>query len=140
MRKSLSLTRVSPIIEEPGRSCWDYLISGQSLANYLGISKSHAVTPLGWFPDNSVQSEALRQLRLQQKSALVDHRVELYVCSHCGDIGCGSVTVKIEDKGDRIVWRDFADQSDPEDVGNLYKAEAIEFDRNDYFKALASVK
>jgi hypothetical protein len=140
MKKSLNLIQVAPIKNEPNRFCWDYNISGQSLTEYLRLSSTEAVTPLGWFSNKEVQSKALRQLRLQEKSPLVDGRVEIYVCAECGDIGCGSITVIIEDQGDKIIWRDFADQSDPEFVGKIYKTDHIEFDRQNYFRAFAIIR
>lgn len=118
----------------------DYTISGQSLKNYLGMPNSSDVTPFGWFPNKEAQQRALKNLRLQSKSELVDNRVELYICAACGDIGCGAVTAKVIDKGDRIVWSEFASQSDPDEISEVIEVEDLEFERNAYFKALSQVK
>jgi hypothetical protein len=71
---------------------------------------------------------------------LVDNRVELYICAACGDIGCGAVTAKVIDKGDRIVSSEFTSQSDPDEVSEVIEVEDLEFERNAYFKALSQVK
>ena len=118
----------------------DFNISGQSLKEYLGIENDSSVTPLGWFLNKSEQSKSLQEFRLQIKPHLPNNRVELYICNECGDIGCGSVTAKIIDMGDKIVWTEFARQSDPDEVGSYFEVLDLEFERNSYFKALAQVK
>jgi hypothetical protein len=137
MQKSFQLIHVTVDNGEPKRQYWDFVVSGESLQKYL---RAGGVTQLGYFPNKSQERTFLRQLRMQEKSELVDRRVEIYVCSECGDIGCGAVTVRIEDHGDRIIWKDFAHQSDPEYVGELIDVEPLEFDRESYFKALAHFK
>jgi hypothetical protein len=107
----------------------DYTISGQSLKSYLGMPNSSDVTPFGWFLNKEEQQKALKELRLQTKSELVDSRVELYICAACGDIGCGAVTAKVIDKGDRIVWSEFASQSDPDEISEVIEVEDLEFER-----------
>jgi hypothetical protein len=118
----------------------EYLLSGQSLRDYLGISNNDSVTPFGWFLNKEAQREALKQLRFQSKSELIDNRVELYICSACGDVACGAVTAKILDKGDRIVWSKFATQSDPYEISEFFDVEDVEFERNNYFKALSQIR
>jgi hypothetical protein len=63
----------------------------------------------------------------------------LYVCECCGDIGCGAITVKIIDEGDKIIWTHFANQSDPYEIGEEIKVDPIEFDRQDYLKAFSDI-
>ncbi len=74
---------------------WEFFISDQTLKEYLDIPNSSAVTPFGWFANKMAEEQARRELRMQEKSGLINHRVELYICAACGDIGCGSVTVKM---------------------------------------------
>jgi hypothetical protein len=42
---------------------------------------------------------------------LPDGRVSLYVCPECGDLGCGALSVVIEERAETFVWRDFAFQN-----------------------------
>ena len=118
----------------------DYIISGQSLKEYLGIRTNTDVTPFGWFLNKNESIRALKELRLQAKSRLANNRVELYICAACGDIGCGAITAKVIDKGDKIIWLEFASQSDPDEIIEFFEVEYIEFERENYFKALSQVK
>ena len=141
MKKYLQLKWTkSPNSDALDRKYLDYIVSGQILSDYLGNSGHSSVTPLGYFHNKEQEKRALSEFRLKQKSILVDNRVELYICEECGDIGCGAITVKIIDKGDRIIWTQFADQNIPEEIDELYLVDDIEFDRKNYFKAFSSIK
>ena len=118
----------------------DFNISGQSLKEYLGITKDSSVTPFGWFLNKNEQSKALKEFRLQTKPHLPDNRIEVYICDECGHIGCGSVTAQIHDKGDKIVWAKFARQHNSDEVSSLFDVEDLEFERTSYFAALAAIK
>ena len=125
--------------EYSDRKYLDYIISGQPLREYLGIKNKSSVTPFGFFPREEEQRRALKEFRLQQKPQLADNRIELYICESCGDIGCGSITAKIIDSGDKIIWTHFASQTDPDKIGEEIEAEQIEFNRQTYFKAFATL-
>ncbi len=122
-----------------GRQYLDFLISGQSLRDYLALKNKSSVTPFGFFPTETEQKRTLKEFRFQKKTHLADDRIELYVCEECGDIGCGAITAKIIDRGDRIVWAEFANQSDQYEIGEPINAEEIEFARENYFKALSMI-
>jgi len=121
------------------RQYLDFIISGQSLRDYLKIENRHIVTPFGFFPGNEIQINALKEFRLQKKTRLSDDRIELYICEACGDIGCGAITAKIIDQGDKIVWTQFASQSQLDEIGEIINIEKIEFDRQNYFKAFSTI-
>ncbi len=118
----------------------EWMVSGESLKNILGFPTSKSVTPIGFFENKELEKIALNQFRLKQKTRLLDGRVELYVCAACGDIGCGSVTVKIIDKGDRIIWTEFVEQSSEDEIDEYINVEEIEFERKNYFNAFANIK
>lgn len=46
----------------------------------------------------------VRQLLLRAPSALPSGRVPLYICSQCGDLGCGAITVRVSLVEDCYVW------------------------------------
>ena len=140
MTKDLQLiwTR-HPSKEYSDRQYLDYLISGQLLREYLGIKSKSSVTPFGFFPSKEEQKRILKEFRLQQKTQLLGDRIELYICECCGDIGCGAITVKVMDRGDKIIWMHFANQNDPEEVGEEIQVDQIEFDRQSYFTAFSNI-
>jgi len=121
------------------RQYLEFIVSGQPLHEYLGVKEQSRVTPFGFFPDKKEQKRALREFRFQQRSLLIDNRVELYICEDCGDIRCGAITTKIIDEGDKIIWAQFATQNDPEEISELLAVEQIEFNRQDYFKAFSKI-
>jgi hypothetical protein len=86
---------------DPGRSdvvFTDFQVGRLKLALHLGIH-SH----LGAL---SVSSVYAKQLLLQIPSDFVSGRVPLYVCGCCADLGCGAVTVQVEETDEGIIWRD----------------------------------
>jgi hypothetical protein len=117
----------------------EFMISGEPLKNYLGFPTSKSVTPIGFFENKELEKIALNEFRLKQKTRLFDSRVQLYVCAECRDIGCGSVTVKIIDKGDRIIWTEFGEQSSEDEISEFINVEEIEFERKNYFNAFARI-
>ena len=140
MTKDLQLIWTNhPSKEYSGRQYLDYIISGQPLREYLGIKSKSSVTPFGFFPSKEEQKTILKEFRLQQKTQLVGDRIELYICECCGDIGCGAITAKIIDKGDKIVWTHFANQNDPDEIGEEIVVDQIEFDRQSYFKVFSNI-
>jgi hypothetical protein len=117
----------------------EFMISGEPLKNYLGFPTSKSVTPIGFFENKELEKIALNEFRLKQKTRLFDSRVQLYVCAECGDISCGSVTVKIIDKGDRIIWTEFGEQSSEDEISEFINVEEIEFERKNYFNAFVRI-
>jgi len=126
--------------EHSDRQYLDYIVSGQPLREYLGIKNNSRVTPFGFFQNIKEERKALKEFRLQQKTQLSGNRIELYICECCGDIGCGSITAKIIDSGDKIIWTHFANQSNPEDIGEEIIVEQIEFERQVYLNAFATLR
>jgi hypothetical protein len=114
--------------------------SGKPLKNYLGFPTSKSVTPIGFFEDKELEKIALNEFRLKQKTRLLDGRVELYICNDCGNIGCGSITAKIIDRGDKIIWTEFGEQSSEDEIDEFINVEEIVFERKNYFNAFARIK
>ena len=117
----------------------DYYISGISLQKYLGIDSKNIVTLLGWFLIKDEEKRVLKEFKLQTKTQLPQNRIELYICGQCGDIGCGSITAQIFDKGDKIVWKNFANQFNGDEIGESFNVDAIEFERSNYFNAFSKI-
>ncbi len=51
--------------------------------------------------------EAVSQLLLKENSVLNSGRIPIYICPECGDLGCGAITVSIEESADTYTWKDF---------------------------------
>jgi hypothetical protein len=77
---------------------------------------------------------------MQEKSLLIENRLELYIWPACGDIGCGSITAKVQDLGDRIIWKDFAQTTYAEEIGKIFNVGPIEFNRENYFRAFTFIR
>ncbi|GAB1266719.1 hypothetical protein [Aurantivibrio infirmus] len=77
----------------------DFKIGKIELAKHLGIENQ--VGSLDADPSYA------RQLLLLEPSTLGKGRAPLFVCSYCGDLGCGATTVLVSDLGNTIQWSDF---------------------------------
>jgi hypothetical protein len=90
--------------------------------------------------------EQIRRLKGELPGPFFPKRVWLYFCPACYDEGCGGISARIRVETDRVVWRDFRRDADP-DTDN--EAEFFEeedtvpglgpmvFDRTEYEEALS---
>ena len=118
------------------RDYYDFIISGQSLKKILDLEKADFISPFGWGTNKEYDKHILNVFRLKEKSELSSGRIMLYVCPECGDIDCGAVTAKINDYGDRIIWSEFAFETENNGITETFdQIQAIEFDRASYFSA-----
>lgn len=118
----------------------DFSISGVSLKELLGQNDADLISPFGWGDNQEHNRHILRIFRLQEKPELSTGRIALYVCPECGDMGCGAITVSIQDRGDRIVGKDFGYETDNGELSETYpEIDPIEFDRQSYFAAFAKL-
>jgi hypothetical protein len=85
------------------REYLDFVVSGQSLKNILGIENADYATLIGFGTKREYDKQILNIFRLKEKSHLATGRVMIYVCPECGDIDCGAVTAVILDQGSKIV-------------------------------------
>ena len=122
----------------------DFVIDGISLSDTL--SESDLVGCLGGGRNPAYQAELVEQLLLWKPSELETGRHLLYVCPLCGDVGCGAITVAIEEGVDFYVWKQFGRElnyrlDDRESLFDLTGYEAIgpfHFDKRQYRDALTS--
>jgi hypothetical protein len=49
----------------------------------------------------------VHRLLLREQADLPDKRRSLFICSECGDLGCGAITVVVEKHDGAIVWKNF---------------------------------
>jgi hypothetical protein len=84
----------------------DFLVNRVSLWERLG--KSHdMVSVLCRDFVESETSKAVDRLLLKSEADLPNDRRSLFVCSECGELGCGAITVAVTRAVDTVIWSDF---------------------------------
>jgi hypothetical protein len=121
-----------------GRTQRDYLdivVNGKPLSEMVGGDMASC---LGWFvPEEN--AKAVRRLLLEEAADLPNKRHTLYVCPECGDIGCGAVSLVVEQVEDKIIWRDFGYENNYEEVVHTEGYEDVGpfvFSRAEYEQAI----
>jgi hypothetical protein len=92
------------------RDYYDFVVDGFPLSRLVQDQTSCL-----WLPPNKWTVEAARRLLLEIPSDFPNNRRALYICAECGDLGCGAVSVVIENDETTFTWRDFAYQNNYED-------------------------
>jgi hypothetical protein len=111
-----------------GGSTWherhsiDFVINGQSL---FSATRAKNLDMCGRFSSETLQwNEKSAQSFLLEGEAdegVAPGRFMIFVCSECGDLGCGAITCEIIRDGECFVWRSFAYE-------NGYDPEMTDFD------------
>ena len=84
----------------------DFTVSGQSLWEALG-KKNDMVSVLCAEFSAVETAKAVDRLLLAASADLPNGRRSLFICSECGDLGCGAISVIVDKEGDQIVWKNF---------------------------------
>jgi hypothetical protein len=118
----------------------DFVISGQSLIDILGVNNLDLITPLGLDLFSHYEKELTEIIATKRRSNLESGRVMLYICPECGDIDCGAITTQIEVSENKIIWKDFAYENGYEGLVEKYSMiESIEFEVNEYKQAFSHI-
>jgi hypothetical protein len=100
------------------RQFLDFVVDGQSLWEVVGKPRDLvSVLCAEYSPAESVR--AVNRLRLTEKADFPGDRRSLFICSACGDLGCGAITALVVRQGDTIVWKDFGFENNYEENINL---------------------
>jgi hypothetical protein len=84
----------------------DFVVNGQSLWERVGKSRDTVSVLCGEYAlDESIR--AVNRLLLTERSDFPNDRRSLFICSECGDPGCGAITALVVREGDAVVWADF---------------------------------
>lgn len=134
--------RVSQWGTIPIREIW---INGKSVPDWLARRArwkgrlSGLISPVGWA---SLENKATHERLFPDGPAdFPDGRRAVLVCRECGGLGCGAVSVSIEDRGATILWRNWLWQNDYDETQNddfEGRMPDFEFERGQYFEALRS--
>ena len=79
----------------------DFVVDGQSLWRALG-ERHDMVSILCAEYSAAETAKAIERLRLNEKAELPNGRCSFFVCSECGDLGCGAITALVERQGETM--------------------------------------
>ncbi len=119
-----SILKLTPLIREGAQNAngtykskrhfLDFVVDGKSLWEALG--KRHDMVSILCAEHSADETaKAVGRLLLDQKADLPDDRRSFFVCSECGDLGCGAITAVIERQAETITWKAFGYENTYED-------------------------
>jgi hypothetical protein len=92
----------------------DFVVDGYSLWEALGKKRDQvSIFCAEYAPEET--AKAVARLLLREKAYLPNGRCSLFVCSECGDLGCGTITALVEQRGGTITWKAFGYENTYED-------------------------
>lgn len=125
-------------VSKSARHFLDFVIDGESLWEKVGrLRDTVSVICFEYRREETVK--AVNRLLLTEKAVIPGDRRSLFICSECGDIGCGAITAFVGREGQSVVWKDFGFENDYEEDIRLDKYKHIgpyTFDRKEYESAL----
>lgn len=92
----------------------DFVIDGESLWEKVGRPRDTVSVICFEYPREEIV-KAVNRLLLTEKAVIPCDRRSLFICSECGDIGCGAVTAFAIREGQSVVWKDFGFENDYEE-------------------------
>ena len=92
----------------------DFVIDGESLWEKVGRPRDTVPVICFEYPREEIV-RALNRLLLTEKAVIPGDRRSLFICSECGDIGCGAVTAFVIREAQSVVWKDFGFENDYEE-------------------------
>ena len=98
------------------RHFFDFAIDGKSLWEQL--NRPDMVSVLCFEYAAKARDESIRaanRLLLVEEADHPQDRRSLFICSECGDLGCGAISCLIVKDDDAIVWKEFGFQNNYED-------------------------
>jgi len=84
----------------------DFVVNGQSLWQTVGKPRDLVTVLCGEFSVGETR-KAVDRLLLTEKADLPNDRRSLFVCSECGDLGCGAISAIVTGEGGTIIWKAF---------------------------------
>jgi hypothetical protein len=102
----------------------DFVVNGESLWDAVG--KQHDIVS-ALCADYGIEEvkKAVGRLLLTEKADLPNNRRSLFICSECGDLGCGAITAAMVKEHDTITWKDFGYENNYEDAVLLEKYKSL---------------
>jgi hypothetical protein len=102
----------------------DFVVNRQSLWETLG--KRHDMVSILCAEYSAKETlAAVKRLLLEENANLPNDRRSLFVCSECGDWGCGAITAVISKREKTITWGNFGHENTYEDKIGLDDYSAV---------------
>jgi hypothetical protein len=120
----------------------DFIVSGHSLGKHFGLPEFDLVGVFGWSENKEYENQKVDEFLGNKRPELETGRSSFYVCSECGDIGCGAITAKIEVTDSIVIWKDFGyenNYSEP-DLEDYSQVGPFIFNKTEYNKAIEKLK
>lgn len=120
-----------------GQPFYEFDVDDQTLSSILQVDLNSLI---GIFSLDGADSGYFIAQIGKFTGKLETEKVMLYVCSDCGDLGCGAITAKISFQEKTITWSDFAYENSIEIVVSYPQIGPYTFERDTYidvFKTIA---
>lgn len=92
----------------------DFVINGASLWERLGKARDMVSILCVEFSAEET-AKAVNRLLLSENANLPKDRRPLFVCSECGDLGCGTITAQVEKREGIVTWKNIGYENNYED-------------------------
>lgn len=114
------------------RTFLDFVVGGQALYPVVLAAGLDLITSLvPQAPESAAM--AIERLLIAREPDVAHDRVALYVCPECADLGCGAITVNVNEDGGVVRWQDWGYQNSYEaDVLVVDGFADVEFDAVEY--------
>jgi hypothetical protein len=116
----------------------DFVINGKSLWEAVGRRHDTVSILCSEFLLKET-IEDVNRLLLKEKANAPNDRRSLFICSQCGDLGCGAITLSVVREGDTVIWKNFAYENNYEPEIDFREYESVgpfQFDGADYERTL----
>jgi hypothetical protein len=92
----------------------DFVVDGQSLWEVVGKERDQVSILCAEYSAEET-ARAVGRLLLREKAYLPNGRCSFFVCSECGDLGCGTITAVVGRQGETVTWEEFGYENTYED-------------------------
>lgn len=115
---------------------WKRSIDNDSLYQKLG-HPFDLVSCLANWPTKAEFHKSLNRLLLLEEADFLNDRRSLFVCGECGDLGCGAISIVVEESATTFSWRGFGhERSWDNDIEMFNEVGVFVFDKTQYLETL----
>ena len=124
------------------RIYYDFIVDENSLFKMLNAENYDMIGVFGWGSNKVYENSQIDEFLGLKIPELNSGRIPLYVCSECGDIACGAITVDLSFNNDKVIWRKFGYENGYDEIDyDLFKdIEEFTFNKSQYSKLIESLR